>query len=309
MASFFLDTDVSGSLNVANNMTVGGTLLVDDVDIKTELDTVTEKVTALEEVTDVSDMTVTFENYDAIGDGCYATEDIETMSSGSKLSKLSSIFSRIANNVKWLVNNIGTTDLTGIGDGTVTGAVSELNDSLFSDFLKKTDIVDNLSSTSSALPLSANQGRILNNSISSVSSTASSAQSTANTANSTANSAYSLASGRELITYGTNSNGAYYKFSNGTLICTKTLTFTSTACTVAWGSMYESNKLSLGSWAYTFSAQPTVSTTICSSGTSVFIEGVFNGGVSLVGDTIFCRPTSMTVDSVVVNVVGIGRWK
>ena len=41
----------------------------------------------------------------------------------SKLNKISLMF----RNIRYLINKLGTTDLTGIGDGTVTGAINTLN--------------------------------------------------------------------------------------------------------------------------------------------------------------------------------------
>lgn len=55
---------------------------------------------------------------------------MEKLTSGSPLKTLMSIMSKAVKNVRWFQKLLGTTDISGIGNGTVTNAVSTLNDSL-----------------------------------------------------------------------------------------------------------------------------------------------------------------------------------
>jgi len=53
---------------------------------------------------------------------------MEKLTSGSPLKTLMSIMSKAVKNVRWFQKLLGTTDISGIGNGTVTNAVSTLND-------------------------------------------------------------------------------------------------------------------------------------------------------------------------------------
>lgn len=54
--------------------------------------------------------------------------DMAKLTSGSPLKTLMSIMSKAVKNVRWFQKLLGTTDISGIGNGTVTNAVSTLND-------------------------------------------------------------------------------------------------------------------------------------------------------------------------------------
>ena len=111
--------------------------------------------------------------------------------------------------------------------------------------------------------------------------------------------------------YGSNSNGYYFKFSDGTLICTKVVT-TTNAFTAAWGVMYETPKLSLGNWAYTFNSMP-LAVGNCygtsGDGTSMgFLQGIAGTSSTAVGHTFVTRPVTSSSTTNKISVVGIGRW-
>lgn len=55
---------------------------------------------------------------------------MEKLTSGSPLKTLMSIMSKAVKNVRWFQKLLGTTDISGIGNGTVTNAVSTLNDAI-----------------------------------------------------------------------------------------------------------------------------------------------------------------------------------
>ena len=72
--------------------------------------------------------TVTFSSGDATSPSGWA--DIEVMTSGEKHSSLFRKMSLAVKNLRYLWRLLGTTSLAGIGDGTVTGAISSLNTGL-----------------------------------------------------------------------------------------------------------------------------------------------------------------------------------
>lgn len=113
--------------------------------------------------------------------------------------------------------------------------------------------------------------------------------------------------------YGSNANGKYYKFWDGTLICTKVVTFNATL-TSQWGSMFESGYHQLGNWAYPggFKEVPTVhamSAFATESGSTCFVEGIWSLSTTSAGKCYICRPVSTAAAAYSIHVIGIGRWK
>lgn len=84
-----------------------------------------EDVGALPVDGDAKDAIVTFTSGDSINPTGWS--EIEVVSTGEKLGSLMQKFSLFAKNVRYLWKFMGNTSLSGIGDGTVTGAVSSLS--------------------------------------------------------------------------------------------------------------------------------------------------------------------------------------
>ena len=79
---------------------------------------------------DVADNTVAFTSNDAGPDGTPDLISLEKLTTGEKLSALMNKVSIIANNFRYFLKMLGTNDISAIGDGTVTGGISALNDKL-----------------------------------------------------------------------------------------------------------------------------------------------------------------------------------
>lgn len=79
---------------------------------------------------DVAENTVTFTSNDAGPDGTPDLISLEKLTTGEKLSALMNKVSIIANNFRYFLKMLGTNDISAIGDGTVTGGLVSLNDSL-----------------------------------------------------------------------------------------------------------------------------------------------------------------------------------
>ena len=109
-----------------------------------------------------------------------------------------------------------------------------------------------------------------------------------------------------IVSSGSNANGNWIKFDNGTMICYKTVT-ASVAMTTAWGSLYE-GKMGLGSWAQTFISDPHVQVTnACPTG--AFIECYTTVPTTTsAGEIYLARVSSATYD-VTIFVFAIGKWK
>lgn len=80
---------------------------------------------------------------------------------GEKVASVFEKFSTMAKNIRWIYKFLGTADISSIGDGTVTNALTTLNTAVGKK-VNTTDIVNNLTSTSTNQPLSANMGKALN---------------------------------------------------------------------------------------------------------------------------------------------------
>lgn len=107
--------------------------------------------------------------------------------------------------------------------------------------------------------------------------------------------------------YGANSNGCYYKFPDGSLICKAAPYFADYACTASWGNIYEGPAMPLGNWAHAFIDTPAVNITWVGSRGGI-MEGLLNGTNTYIGDTYMSRGTAATTSGYV-HVIGIGRWK
>jgi len=112
-----------------------------------------------------------------------------------------------------------------------------------------------------------------------------------------------------VIERGSNADGEYVRWADGTQICWKTLTDLGPV-NIALGSVFRSSTIAIGNWAATFSALPTVSIT---QGKAVGVADGWashNGGPGTVSGnnaTIFCAVTRADTDFSL-HVIAVGRW-
>lgn len=108
--------------------------------------------------------------------------------------------------------------------------------------------------------------------------------------------------------YGTNANGTYYKFADGTLICTKAFS-SPISISTPWGVLYESSSpISFGGWAHSFVSTPVASLTVVGDGLACVPELLSGVSATSAGNSYFFRPTSAN-GVLAVNLIAIGRWK
>ena len=119
-----------------------------------------------------------------------------------------------------------------------------------------------------------------------------------------------LLSTKVINSSGSNSNGSWIKFEDGTMICRMkkeySVVFKSSQ---KWGILWESDLVSLGNFPTQFKTIPSVNVTICSS-SSGLIEYVLNTTTSFAGQVQMFRPidTNGTL-TYTMSVVAIGTWK
>ena len=113
-----------------------------------------------------------------------------------------------------------------------------------------------------------------------------------------------------VVESGSNANGYYIKYKDGTLICTKKVVVSiAQGGWQAWGSCYETkNAIDFGNWAEPFIDTPTE--TVSSDGGAAWLEYLINYSATSAGGTRFVRPSDPgTIFQATLNIIGIGRWK
>ena len=109
-----------------------------------------------------------------------------------------------------------------------------------------------------------------------------------------------------IVESGSNENGSYIKFADGTMICWKTYSFTASFNT-AWGSVYECPEQNFGATAQTFISVPTIFGNN-GNGAHAILEGITGTTVNSFGKCILFRPVSGGA-TLNINLLAIGRWK
>lgn len=111
-----------------------------------------------------------------------------------------------------------------------------------------------------------------------------------------------------VIESGSNANGYYAKYADGTMICTKQVSITA-EITSSWGNLYDTGNqdIDLGNYAQTFYSVPVVSITM-SSANGCWLEGCSDRTTSSFGKIVLASATSKTA-SVAYDLIAIGKWK
>lgn len=111
-----------------------------------------------------------------------------------------------------------------------------------------------------------------------------------------------------IVESGSNTNGDYIKYSDGTMICTKKVSFVGLQFTTAWGNAYETPPVDLGDYAQEFVDIPLMFVS-CAYSTAA-AEGLANTETSY-GSVIFYRPirTDAADYSYTFYLMAIGKWK
>lgn len=181
------------------------------------------------------------------------------------------------------------------------------------DYIQTSDVVDSTTSTSTSYPLSANQGKNLKDNIDGHTLRLNTIDENMGdlTSLQTPVTTDLVSAVNSIVESGSNTNGRYVKFSDGTMICTKTVSGT-TNISEAWGDGYTSgasSSISFGAWAETFIATPVVSVTVQRSGSNSWLTGVDSISTTNAGAASICRFTTGTSVPYTIHVTGIGRWK
>ena len=111
-----------------------------------------------------------------------------------------------------------------------------------------------------------------------------------------------------IVESGSNANGDYIKYSDGTMICTKKVSFVGLQFTIAWGNAYETPPIDLGDYAQEFVEIPLMFIS-CAYSTAA-AEGLANTKTGY-GRVIFYRPirTDAADYSYNIYLMAIGKWR
>lgn len=121
--------------------------------------------------------------------------------------------------------------------------------------------------------------------------------------------AYSCSYVNELIESGSNNNGNWLKFSDGTMIITQTYTHTISSWGT-WGSLYYNNFVDPPNYPISFVSSPTVSVSTSHSGSNFWLYDRGGGGTNTTSPLMGCvRPNNGSTATVSVYVTAIGKWK
>lgn len=96
-----------------------------------------ENVGAVATGGDTAENTATFTSGDVADGSASAWTNVSKLSSGEKHSSIFKKVSQMFKNVRYLYKMLGTTDISKIGNGTCTGAISSLNDGLANKYFLK----------------------------------------------------------------------------------------------------------------------------------------------------------------------------
>lgn len=98
------------------------------ISARTAVEAAKEAIEAISQAT--GDSTITFNSDDVGPDGDPALLAVEKLTSGEKLKELLNKGSRIVTNVRYLIKLLGSNDISTLSDGTVTGAITAMNEAL-----------------------------------------------------------------------------------------------------------------------------------------------------------------------------------
>lgn len=111
-----------------------------------------------------------------------------------------------------------------------------------------------------------------------------------------------------IVESGSNSNGNYIKFSDGTMICTKSV-IVSTKIENQWGNLFESSQLDLGNFPVSFIEKPNLSVTK-TIGRGSWLELVEGTTKSVIGNTYLVSAVSTNSNTnITIDIIAIGKWK
>ena len=114
--------------------------------------------------------------------------------------------------------------------------------------------------------------------------------------------------GSPVVGYGSNSNGEWIRFYDGTQICTKTFRQVCESFPT-WGNVFESYRFGMGNWAISFTSKPKISCQAVQSEFACWVENCTGVSSSSCGSLALGRATNALNVTAEIDIIAIGRWK
>ena len=113
----------------------------------------------------------------------------------------------------------------------------------------------------------------------------------------------------EIVESGSNENGDWIKYADGTMICTGTRLFENIDVQKAWGNIYETeDSIDFGIFPEKFKVSPRVYLTQA-YGSTMFVEMLGGTTEEKIGATWLWSPVTRTKTYINYNFLAIGKWK
>ena len=119
-----------------------------------------------------------------------------------------------------------------------------------------------------------------------------------------------------IVESGSNENGNWIKYNDGTMICTSVKLFENVSVTNSWGNLYETPELSLGNFPQSFISTPEgINCIMINNGNSSgkgsggFVEYIIGTTNTSWGKTAIAKPTSVAKANIGLSLIAIGKWK
>ena len=114
-----------------------------------------------------------------------------------------------------------------------------------------------------------------------------------------------------VVESGTNGNGTYIKYTDGTMICTKRFIQQNVKLTNSWHSLFTNENdtnIDLGNYAATFIEEPVVNITYM-GGNGCWLINNNGHSASSPGKVQLCTVSSRTIGTCILDITAKGRWK
>lgn len=114
-----------------------------------------------------------------------------------------------------------------------------------------------------------------------------------------------------IVESGSNSNGEYTKYTDGTMICTKRVIKQNVKLTNSWYSLFNNEndtRIDLGNYAATFIEEPVVNITYM-GGNGCWLINNNGHSASSPGKVQLCTVSSRTIGTCILDITAKGRWK
>lgn len=114
--------------------------------------------------------------------------------------------------------------------------------------------------------------------------------------------------GSQIIESGSNDNGSWIKYADGTMICTQKISLSGLSLNQKWGVLYYNVK-DIPNYPQTFISPPTIS--YGSDGNNTFLIGNGSDSTNItLGAVLICAPDSRILNThAILHVTATGRWK